>query len=302
MQVLYAAHLDGDLPFSKAKNKLHQYIHQSERLYIYFIYCIGQVAEFINEDIRIGEDKLILSKDVDTSLLSNLLIRSVLEDGVFQKQIKDEKLGYLLEEDLVKKTYYKLKESIRYKEYIDKAEKSEQDDRKIVQYLIKKILLKSSLFKSNLDDNFINWTDDRELIINLVLELFSKLPYKEGTQVSSHMVKISKEETVEFSESLLRWAQYDSEEMDEMIKPKLKNWDPDRVTTIDMLLMKMAICELIYFETIPVKVSLNEYLDISKKYSTPKSKDFINGVLDKILKDLKEQGRINKTGRGLLEK
>lgn len=301
MQVIYAAHVDGDVPFSAAKKQLHSYIGKSERLYSYFIYCIGQVARFIYDDMRIVEDKFMPSEAVNSAFLNNNFIKAILEDEKFNKWIKREKLDFLLEEDIVKKTYYKLKESQRYKEYIAMEDKTEQDERKMVIYTIKKVLLKSNLYKSHVDDLFINWTDDRELIINLVLELFNKLPYEEGTQVSDHMVKLSEIETREFSETLLKQSLLNSDEYDEMIKPKLKNWDPDRVTKIDLILMKMAIAELIHFETIPIKVSLNEYLDISKKYSTPKSKDFINGVLDKILKDLKDKGQINKTGRGLLE-
>ena len=91
------------------------------------------------------------------------------------------------------------------------------------------------------------------------------------------------------------------EELTKLIEPKLQNWDLDRIAMIDMILMKMALCELLYFEEIPVKVSINEYIDISKIYSTQKSKDFINGVLDKVMNDLKAEGRIKKAGRGLLE-
>ena len=86
----------------------------------------------------------------------------------------------------------------------------------------------------------------------------------------------------------------------ELVEPQLKNWEIERITRIDMILIKMALCELLYFRSIPIKVSMNEYIDIAKMYSTPKSKDFINGILDKIMKNLQKHGRINKEGRGLL--
>ena len=87
----------------------------------------------------------------------------------------------------------------------------------------------------------------------------------------------------------------------ELIKPKLKNWDPDRIAALDMILLRMGICEFLYFETIPTKVTINEYIDLAKRYSTPKSGDFVNGVLDNILKDLKKKNLIQKSGRGLIE-
>lgn len=301
MQVIYALQVDNEISAAQASKKLKAHIGRTEDLYYFFIYSLGELANFIQEDIRISEDKYIASGKVNTSLLNNPIIKAIIEDESFQKEIRVRKLQHILDEDITKKNYYKLKDTARYKAYIEGKVHSAEEEKKIAQYMIKKVLLKSSLFKSHLDDHFINWTDDREVIINLVLELLNKLPLKEGIQVSDYMVKLSEEETIGFCESLLKRTLVKEDDLNEMIRPKLKNWDQDRVTSIDMILMRMAIIELIYFETIPVKVSLNEYLDISKKYSTPKSKNFINGVLDKILKDLKDKGQISKTGRGLLE-
>jgi N utilization substance protein B len=104
-----------------------------------------------------------------------------------------------------------------------------------------------------------------------------------------------------FAKQLLEKTLANNEHYAQMIKPKLKNWDLDRIAHLDMILMKMALCELMCFEQIPVKVSINEYIDISKIYSTPRSKDFINGILDNIMHELRESNAIKKTGRGLVE-
>jgi N utilization substance protein B len=105
----------------------------------------------------------------------------------------------------------------------------------------------------------------------------------------------------DFAQELLRKTLENNERFTELIQPKLKNWDLDRIARLDMILMKMALCELIFFDQIPVKVSINEYIDISKVFSTPKSKDFINGILDSIMHELRERNEIKKTGRGLVE-
>lgn len=91
------------------------------------------------------------------------------------------------------------------------------------------------------------------------------------------------------------------ETLEQLIEPTLKNWDMERLAVLDVIIIKMALVEFLYFPTIPTKVTLDEYVDISKEYSTPKSKDFVNGILDKLMKTLAEEGKIKKEGRGLLE-
>jgi N utilization substance protein B len=103
----------------------------------------------------------------------------------------------------------------------------------------------------------------------------------------------------EFVVELFQYTMDRQDEFSTLVEPKLENWDMERIAILDLIIMKMALCELLYFPMIPVKVTINEYIEIAKLYSTPKSKDFVNGVLDKIMKELKESGAIKKSGRGL---
>jgi N utilization substance protein B len=148
-----------------------------------------------------------------------------------------------------------------------------------------------------MEDSFPNWLDDTEVIsfavTNFIEQLASDKPAKWQTDLS---------EENKFANDLLNNAYHNEEYITNLITPKLKNWDKDRLAQVDLLLMKLALTEMLYFPNIPVKVSINEYIDVAKQYSTPKSGDFINGILDRIMKELQEQNLIKKTGRGWVEK
>ncbi|MBW7952113.1 MAG: transcription antitermination factor NusB, partial [Chitinophagaceae bacterium] len=146
--------------------------------------------------------------------------------------------------------------------------------------------LPNELLISHIEEVFSNWDDDAELIQQLVNSYIQK----PNTDIGGMLT----DETWNFAKLLLQSALDKNEYTLELIKPKLKNWDSDRIAVLDMILMKMGICELLYFETIPTKVTINEYIDLAKEYSTPQSGHFVNGILDSIHKELVAEGKINK--------
>ena len=147
-----------------------------------------------------------------------------------------------------------------------------------------------------MEDQYSNWLDDKSLIVGSVKKTIRSLP---GEEVFYEAYRPTADTIEEFGQELLHSVYYDDEELLEMISPVLNNWDADRVAILDMVILKMAISELTSFPTIPTKVTLNEFVEISKLYSTDKSKDFINGILDRLLKQLIKDGKISKEGRGL---
>ena len=134
-------------------------------------------------------------------------------------------------------------------------------------------------------------------LINAVIKVIEENKLKEGITI----VDRDEEDDKEFIQKLFTETVKNDDAYEKLISEKTKNWEVDRIALMDVILLKMALCEILNFQGIPVKVSINEYIDISKDYSTPKSKIFINGVIDKLVADLKENGAVNKTGRGLLE-
>ncbi len=161
-----------------------------------------------------------------------------------------------------------------------------------------RFLRKDEYFNEVVEDHFANWNDDQSLVIGAMKKVIKALPV-EGNFLDEHYP--DKETAEEFGKTLLQKVCENEDDIRNMVDPTLKNWDPERVAVIDMILLIMAVSEFLFFPTIPTKVTLNEYVEVSKLYSTPKSKDFINGVLDRLMKTLKAEGKIQKEGRGLID-
>lgn len=179
---------------------------------------------------------------------------------------------------------------------IDHSINAEKD---IIKYIFKKIILKSVDIEQVFEDKFINWPVDKEVLQAMIAKTFKNFSSENPSQNKLADLTPSWNEDEEFISELLKTSIRYGEEYQALIAAKTKNWEADRIALMDILLMRMAISELINFPSIPVKVTINEYIELSKSFSTLKSNTFINGILDKILADLTKEGRIRKAGRGL---
>jgi N utilization substance protein B len=185
------------------------------------------------------------------------------------------------------------------KEYL--AGDTIQTDKDIIKFIFKKVILKSSLAEQVFEDKFIVWPVDKDVLQALIAKTFKNFAFDEPAKNKLAEVTGNWEEDREFIVNLFeKNIRYDKD-YQKMISDKTQNWEPERIAMMDTLLMKMAITEFINFTSVPVKVTINEYLEISKEFSTPKSNSFLNGILDKILIELKSQNKVNKIGRGLIE-
>jgi N utilization substance protein B len=172
-----------------------------------------------------------------------------------------------------------------------------KEDRDFLINLVLEHLAEHELLNHLFEEKNIHWIDDSFVAFNSVIRTFESF---EGTFKLMPLLK-DKEDDEKFVSILFRKTILYNKQYEDLIQAHTKNWELDRIANMDMLLMKMAIAEILHLENIPVKVSLNEYIDISKEYSTPNSKTFVNGVLDKVIAELKADNKIQKTGRGLKE-
>jgi N utilization substance protein B len=193
----------------------------------------------------------------------------------------------LVDKDLVRKIYYELSETTEYKAYISHPQRDKKEERETLEFILEKFLLGKEIFLSHIEENFSNWEDDGEMVIQLLVNYLQK----PGTYNFKEMIS---EEKWNFAKTLLQTVQEKAEHLEGFIIPKLKNWDPERIALLDMILMKMGVAEFLYFETIPPKVTINEYIDLAKEYSTSQSGQFVNGILDNIHKELVQQGKMHK--------
>jgi len=209
------------------------------------------------------------------------------EDTSYQLALKECKPQLSADSELIKKLYLQLAETPEYHEYIAVLGRDGKSERKLLEFIFSTLMLPNEDYTSHVEELFTNWDDDCEMMEQLVLNYLQK----PGT---FNFMEILSKEKAQFAKDLLLSVRDKKEVTMDMIKPKLKNWDADRIAALDMILMEMGVCEFLYFETIPPKVTINEYIDLAKDYSTPQSGQFVNGILDNIHKDLVREEKMHK--------
>jgi N utilization substance protein B len=304
LQSLYAYHQSHSGDIKHHEKNLLQGIDEVYEMYIWMLSLISEVTSYATVDAQERANKhLPTAEDLnaDVKIMSNRFILSLQKNKEFIAALKKYKVAWDFEPELTKSLFTILKNSEEYKEYLKKTGDTLHTDKDIIKHIFKKVILKSSLAEQVFEDKFIYWPVDKDVLQALIAKTFKNFAYDADAQNKLAEVTGNWEEDREFIVNLFEETIRHDDEYQLLITNKTQNWEPDRIAMIDTLLMKMAIAEFINFASIPVKVTINEYLEISKEFSTPKSNSFINGILDKILFEQKSENKINKTGRGLIE-
>jgi N utilization substance protein B len=290
MQILYIIESSGDQQlFKDPVFELQKKLDRSRELFVYLMYYMTEVARYAETDAIKRASRNLPSDDdlnVNTKIAGNELLWQILENESYKKSLETDKPEHTADKDLIKKLYQELAETPEYKTYINELGRDKKKERKLLEFIFNSLLLPNESFDEHIEDHFNNWDDDGEMMQQLINHFLEK-----PTQNILQMV--SSEKWI-FAKNLLTTMLDKKEYALELIKPKLKNWDSERIAVLDMLLMQLGVCELLYFETIPTKVTINEYIDLAKDYSTPQSGQFVNGILDSIHKELTEEGKIHK--------
>ena len=270
---------------------LKKNLENSQQLFTFLIYHLLEVARYAEKDALQKSQKYLPTESdlkVNTKIVGNELVWAITENISFQKSAEKFKIKYLINAELIKKTYLALVNSDVYKKYISEQSRDKKSEREILEFIFSDLMLPDEYFLSDVEEKFIHWDDDAEMMILLMNKFLQKPSSFDFDQMIG-------EEKMKFAVDLLQSAIDKDEYCLELIKPKLKNWDSERIALLDMILIKMGVCELLYFETIPTKVTINEYIDLAKEYSTEQSGHFVNGILDNIHKELTAQNKIHKT-------
>lgn len=300
MQMLYARSRDEQLLPEDVMKAYRAGIRNSFELYLFNLYFVMRAAEYASADHTRRKAKLRPSPEDHTfvpRLSENELVQSLLQHAELQKTIRAYKLDKAIDDDKVKRMYMEFAKTPEYLAYLDLPAPKPEDHINILVHLYK-VCLGNENFNDMVEDVFPLWTDDESLIVGAMKKTLRALPAQPDFLDD---YRPSKEATVEFGEKLLAIVVENDRPYQEIIVPTLENWDAERVAVLDMILLKMALGELLNFPSIPTKVTLNEFVEISKIYSTEKSRDFINGILDRLMKRLLKEGKIVKQGRGLVD-
>jgi len=304
LQSLYAYFQSSSGDIKQHEANLLQSVDKVYEMYIWMLSLISEIIAYAETDAQERANKhLPTAEDLnaDVKILSNRFILSLQKNKDYLAALKKYKVGWGFEPELIKSLFIILKSAPDYAAYLQKKDDTLHSDKDIIKFIFKKVILKSPLAEQVFEDKFIYWPVDKDVLQALIAKTFKNFANDDFKKNKLAEATGNWEEDREFIINLFQQSIRYNSDYHELIRKKTQNWEPDRIAMMDTLLMKMAITEFINFSAVPVKVTINEYLEISKEFSTPKSNSFINGILDKILIDLKTQNKINKTGRGLLE-
>lgn len=291
MQAIYTAERMGnELKPGEPATILKKGIEQSRQLFVYLVHFVTEVARYAEIDARNRAAKhLPTAEDLQTStkIAGNLQLWKILEHPTYSASVTQLKPEHLLNDELVKKTYTALVASPEYQEYISIQNREPKQEKNILSFIFTGLMLPNEDFIAHIEEVFIHWDDDAEMMDVLVQNFLQKPAAQNVNEMISG-------EKWSYATQLLQTAIEKREYTLELIKPKLKNWDAERIAALDMILMRMGVCEFLYFETIPTRVTINEYIDLAKTYSTPQSGQFVNGILDNLLRELTAENKIHK--------
>lgn len=300
MQALYAYFKqdNGDIAFYEK-----ELFKSLDKIYDLYITVLTLFVDIHHASLLVIEEnkhkRLPSAQDLDPNLkfVNSPLLTAMSASPELKKEIANRKISWQSDFDLVRKLFVEIRHSKEYQAYMATPAGDIKEDRDFFVYLVSDFLADHDLLIHLFEERNIHWTDDSFVAFSMVIRTF------EGFNGQFKLLPLYKDQKDDqaFAATLFRQTIIHNDEFEKIIEAKTKNWELERIAAMDVLLMKMAIAEFINITNVPVKVSLNEYIDISKEYSTPNSRTFINGVLDKIIVDLREQNRIQKTGRGLME-
>ncbi len=300
MQALYGFFKQEGASVEIHKKELVKGIDQVYDFYLLLLYIFIQLR---NTELLIMEEnknkKLPTQQDLNPNLafVENKLLVSISHVKEIVEQVEKKRLQNVVDQELLRKLLSEIKKTDFYVEYMALSVHSDKTDRDFLIKILLDVLNNHEVLLSQFEEKSIYWLDDRHIVFQGLIKNFEAFS---GTFRLMPLMKDEKEDRAFVEELFVNCIRHKEENM-ELIQTHVKNWELERIAEMDMLLMQMCLTEIMHMSYIPVKASLNEYIDISKEYSTPNSRVFINGILDKAILQLRQENKIVKQGRGLKE-
>ncbi|MNJ98231.1 hypothetical protein D3C87_159940 [compost metagenome] len=304
LQNIFAWQMSDKKDLASSKKALMQSIDDVYEMYVGMLSLLVETTEYTGVDAIERSNKHLPTADdlnPNLKLLNNKFAVTLKQNPDYLAAIHKYRINWMSDPEFVKAIFNTLKVTPEYAEYLADEDNSLEGSKTIIKFIFRKIILKSHNIIQAFEDKFINWSVDKEVMQGMVAKTIKNFTSEDPFKNKLTPISQDWEEDSKFVQDLFVYTLKNNKEYQELIAERTKNWESERIALMDTILMKMAICELLNFPSIPVKVTINEYLDLSKDYSTPKSNSFINGILDKILGDLKRTDSIHKIGRGLIE-
>ena len=296
VQIVYAYYQNGGKNLDTAEKELFFSLSKAYDLYNYLLLLMVEVTKQANKRLNAAKNKLVPTKEElfpNTKFVENRFIAQLEVNKQLLEFSNNQKKTWENEADFVKTLCDKILESDIYKEYMASETSSYEEDRELWRKLYKNIIFNNIELDQVLEDQGLYWNDDKEIVDTFVLKTIKRFDEKNGAK-QELLPEFKDEEDQDFARRLFRRTILNADYYRHLISENTKNWDLDRVAFMDVVIMQIALAEILSFPNIPVSVSLNEYVEIAKLYSTPKSGGFINGTLDGIVNSLKKENKLTK--------
>ena len=277
-------------------------MEQMRDLHVVMLWLLVKIQAYAVDQLEKGKKKHLATQadlNPNTSFVANKVLDYFSNDLSLKTTVKDRKLDvWELDDEYVSLLYREMLESEVYQEYMGLTAPDFEDDKQFIVALYKQVIAPNEKLYDYLEDKRLTWLDDYPLVNTGILKMIRQLkPKSTGVRLVPEMYK--NDDDLDFGLALFRKVVLKDNDLTKAVVSKTPNWDKERIADLDLIMIKMGISEFLYFPSIPVKVTINEYLEIAKEYSTPKSSIFINGILDKLVNEYRENNTLNKIGRGL---
>jgi N utilization substance protein B len=301
-QMLYALSREEHPNVAVYRKRLFEGLDKTYELFLFTLSFPEAFLDFLQSDLEAQKAKYIPTKEqivLLDAVLANKVLMQISNDLTLRNAKGKKNIQWLQSNDVLRSFWNDIKESEWVKAYAALPTKTYFNDKDFASTLFELIISDEDTFCAYFEERYINWDDDQVLILTSIQRLLKDL--KDNASVFLPQKHKDEEEDLKFVKDLFDLYLQNQVELSDLVTVRTKNWDEERIALVDMILMKMALCELMYFPYIPVKVTINEYLELAKLYSTPQSHGFINGILDKAQTELRKLNKIEKLGRGLVD-
>lgn len=304
MQALYAHTMRPEQSIVEGENELIKTIKNSYVLFLWLFSILPEMTFYRTrklEDLKGKNNPTEEDLNPNTKFVDNKVIEQMETNAQLQLLLQKYRINWTNDDDFIVKLFHVIEETKDYKNYMANKDRSYEEDKQFVLNIIKNVFAESELMHWFFGEKDPNWLDDYEEALAMLYKNVEDFKANKGSECKIMKLFKNSVEDEQYCRDLFRKTIQNDAQYESYIEGKLQNWELERVIGMDVLLMKMAICEFLEFPTIPIKVTMNEYIELGKLYSSDKSKVFINGILDRLIVDFRDQDMLHKTGRGLYQ-
>jgi len=296
VQILYSYYKSGSKSIPVAEKELFHSIEKTYDLYYHLLQLPVEITRYAANQIETKRNRLRPTPEdlkPNTRFIDNAFVAQLSKNIQFNDYLTEHKLSWVNDSEIIKLLFEELVASAYYTEYMNASEANYAADKDIWRKIFNKVILQNEYLDDSIQDQNIYWTDDIEMVVSFIIKTIKRFELANADE-QPLLPMFKDEEDAEFARKLIQSVLTKGDTFREMIDKNTKNWELDRIAFMDIVIMEVALAELLYFPTIPVNVTLNEYIEIAKLYSTEKSGTFINGVLDNIVGELKKENKLIK--------